>query len=139
MPGWIRSVGKVVFIFFVLLVVAVVSGYVTVLLLVPPENIPVPEVVGKTLNDAIFILSRSKLSVKVAGKKFSEEIPENVVILQSPAPGVKVREGRTVEIMVSAGGKTAVVPDLNKMKLREAQVYLSQFGIGVKNVSYINC
>jgi len=137
LPEWLRSLLKIVGIFFSFLVVAGVSAYVAILVLVPRENIPVPEVVGRQLKEAVFILSKSELSVRVVGKRFSANVPEDVVISQIPPPGTRVRKGRTIELVVSGGARLLAVPSLVGMKVREAKLYLSQIGVKVLNITHV--
>lgn len=137
MPEWLRSLLKLIGIFFSFLAVAGVATYLTIVILVPGENIPVPEVVGKQLEEAVFILSKNKLSARVVGKRFSTEIPEDVVISQIPPPGTKVRKDRTVELVISGGAKLVMVPSVVGMKVREAKLHLSQLGIEIINISHI--
>jgi len=137
LAGWVRSLFKFIGIFFSLLATVGVAAYITIVILVPPEEIVVPNVVGKKVEEAVMLLSQRKLSTRVAGKKFSREIPENVVLSQTPAPGTKVRKGRIVELVVSEGAKLVTVPNLVGMKLREARMHLSQFGVKVASTSYV--
>lgn len=137
MSGWARSLLKVGVIFFSLLATAGVAAYLTVVVLVPPERVVVPRVVGEEFGQAVLLLSRNKLSARVIRRKFSREIPVDVVISQTPPPGTRVRENRSVELIISGGAQLVTSPDLTGMKLREAKISLSELGIDVGNVSYI--
>jgi len=136
LSGWIRSLLKVSLIFFSLVAVLVVATYLTLIVLLPEETVVVPEVVGKEVEEAVLILSKNKLSARITGKKFSSKIPVNVVISQTPAPGTKVREGRSIKLVISGGAEIITAPDVVGMKLREAKVSLSEIGVDIANMSY---
>lgn len=138
MPEWVRSVLKVVGIFFSLLATLGIAAYITILVLVPQENVVVPEVVGKNFEEAVLTLSQNKLSVRVVGKKFSTEIPEDVVISQTPAPNTKVREERNIKLVVSGGAKVVKAPSVTGTKVREAKLSFSEVGIKVAHVSRVH-
>jgi len=127
---------KVIGIFLVLLVVVGGTAYLTLRVLIPPENIEVPQIVGKKLDEAVILLSKSNLSLLVTGEKYSDRIPPDVVISQVPSPGVKVRKDRNIEVVISKGKKAISVPPVIGMEFREAKVFLSQRGLKIGYLSY---
>jgi len=134
---WAKSLLKGIGIFFSLAAAFGVAAYITLIVMVPREDIVVPDVVGKKLEEAIFLLSKSNLGTKITGERFSEEVPENFVLSQTPPPGTKVRKDRVVDLVISGGARSLSSPEVVGMKLREAKIYLSQFGISILNISYI--
>ena len=137
MPEWIKLFLKVIGIFLVLLAVAGGAAYLTLRILIPPENIEVPQIVGKKLDEAVIILSKNSLSLRVTGEKYSAKVPPDVVISQVPSPGVKVRKDRSIEVVISKGKRAISVPCVIGMELREAKVFLSQKGLKIGYLSYI--
>ena len=137
MPEWIKLFLKVIGIFLVLLAVAGGAAYLTLRILIPPENIEVPQIVGKKLDEAVIILSKNSLSLRVTGEKYSAKVPPDVVISQVPSPGVKVRKDRSIEVVISKGKRVISVPYVIGMELREAKVFLSQKGLKIGYLSYI--
>jgi len=138
LPEWVKSFLKGIGIFFSLLAVSGTVAYLTLIVLVPAENIEVPEVVGKKLEEAVVLLSQSELGLKVVRKKFSEEIPAGVIISQTPSPGTKVRQNRVIEVVVSGGARLVTVPSVVGMKVREAKINFSRSGIKIANISYVH-
>jgi len=137
LPNWIKLFLKVIGIFLALLIVAVGAAYLTLRILIPPENIEVPHIVGKRLEKAVVLLSKNNLSLRVTGEKYSAKVPPNVVISQVPSPGIKVRKNRSIEVVISKGGKTISVPSLLGMEFREAKVFFSQRDLRMGFLSYI--
>jgi serine/threonine-protein kinase len=89
----------------------------------------VPDIEGKTINDALTILSKKNLSLFKVAEKFDTEVPAGSIISQSPPPGLTVREGKGVEAVVSSGGKVVFVPAVEGRTLRQAELLLRQAGL----------
>jgi len=105
--------------------------------LIPPENIEVPQIVGKKLDEAVILLSKSNLSLLVTGEKYSAKVPSDIVISQVPSPETKVRKDRSIEVVISKGKRAISVPSVIGMEFREAKVFLSQRRLKVGCLSYI--
>ncbi len=92
---------------------------------------PVPALRGNSLDQARAIASQSKLKVKVGAERFDEAVPAGVVIDQDPALG-KLREGETLEVVLSKGPPPRAVPDLAGLDQRSAEDRLAQSGFAPK-------
>ncbi|MBI2251911.1 MAG: PASTA domain-containing protein, partial [Armatimonadetes bacterium] len=84
------------------------------------KEIEVPDILGKELKEAEKILKQNKLHLVISDSRFSDKIPENFIIEQSPYSGKKVRENRDIFVVVSSGYNLVKVPDLKGYSLREA-------------------
>ncbi|MGE5371876.1 MAG: Stk1 family PASTA domain-containing Ser/Thr kinase [Solirubrobacterales bacterium] len=84
------------------------------------EVVVVPDITGKSMEDASSILKEEGLSLGEVGKTEDPEIPEGQIASQSPQSGEKVKAGSEIDITVSAG-KTAE----NKMR-NVVGMYLSE-------------
>jgi len=73
-----------------------------------PPMVTVPDVKGKSRDDAVGTLTEAGLKANVV-EVFSSEEP-GTVIAQFPEPGARVLKGRTVRINVSRGVKPLTVP-----------------------------
>lgn len=138
MPPWLKSFFKWVGIFVSLMGIALGMGFLTLRILVPSEKIEVPSVVGKDIKEAALILSEENLGLKVVGRKFSSQIPEDIIISQLPPPKVKVRKDRAIEVVISEGKQVVVVPSLIGKRVREAELDLSRRGSRVNTTSYVH-
>ncbi len=96
----------------------------------------VPDVVGKTLEEAKSILEAAGFEV-VDDDDYSDEVEENHVISQTPEAGEQAGEGTQVKIVVSKGKevKVAKVPDLKKKTVTEAESALSAVKLKLGNVT----
>ena len=66
------------------------------------KEVEVPEVVGKTFQEAEKILSESKLSYHVQSQIYDPLIPEGSIARQIPAPGIRVKEWKRVYLVISS-------------------------------------
>jgi beta-lactam-binding protein with PASTA domain/tRNA A-37 threonylcarbamoyl transferase component Bud32 len=87
------------------------------------RDIEVPNLQGKTLKEADYLLSQSKLGSEVK-HEFSDEFAKNTVIRQSPIAGTKVKQGRRVTMYLSQGPELVVVPRVEGRQLADAEIML---------------
>lgn len=100
------------------------------------REFPLPQVVGKSESEAQEILMRQELSLQVAGREFSANRPEGVILSQLPEAGMPVKAGRSVKVVISAGVRVSEVPDLVGLPLQEAMLTLQKSGFAVGAVYY---
>ena len=62
--------------------------------------------------------------------------PPGTILSQIPHPNTRVREGRFVRITVSKGGKTVLVPKLEGVSIRQAELLLIHEGLELGEVSW---
>ena len=100
------------------------------------EEVEVPNVVGKTLEEAKAALTAAGFTVD-EDEEYSEDIEENYIISQTPDGNTKAAKGSTVTIVVSKGEevKVAKVPDLKKKTVTSAESALSEVNLKLGNVS----
>jgi serine/threonine-protein kinase len=96
-----------------------------------PEQVLVPDVVGRPAAEAQRILAdRGLTSVKGEGI-YSAQYPAGRVARTRPYPQKIVKRGREVELMVSLGPRQYAVPDAVKLPLKAAQERLQRAGFKV--------
>jgi serine/threonine-protein kinase len=94
------------------------------------ETVTVPDLTGKTLLVARAELAKKDLSVVQIGTEFNDRWEKGLVILQDPAPGSKIRVTKVVQVIVSSGSQTVVVPDIQGKSLEATTDLLRQAGLG---------
>jgi len=101
------------------------------------EMIKVPDVVGKSLEDASALLKAAGFEVE-EDEEYDEEVEKNLIISQEPNGETEAAKGSTIKIVVSKGKevKVAVVPDLKKKTVTDAEQALSDVNLKLGNVSY---
>ncbi len=100
------------------------------------EEADVPDVVGKTLDEAKTLLTAAGFVVE-EDEEYDDEVEAGNIISQTPNGETKAAKGSTVTIVVSKGKevKVATVPDLKKKTVTEAESALSKVKLKLGNVS----
>ena len=86
------------------------------------ENVKVPDLIGKTLDMALYLLRTAKLVKGSVTKKVSDEKP-NTVLEQDPEAGTKILEQSSVNLVI-ASTEPIKVPDVTNKNINEARSIL---------------
>ncbi|MFW6437628.1 MAG: PASTA domain-containing protein [Armatimonadota bacterium] len=113
----------------VAVIAAVVAGGVLWFLDQLPAEVPVPNVVGMERDEAGRALEAEGLSMGRVRQVYREEVEPGRVAETMPPPGMTVREGREVTLVVSMGAARVSVPRLTGLKLAEAERVLESKGL----------
>lgn len=100
------------------------------------EEFPLPQVVGKSELGAQEILDQYGLSLQVAGREFSANRPEGVILSQLPEAGMPVKAGRSIKVVISAGVRISEVPDVVGLPVQQAILALQRTGFVVGDIYY---
>lgn len=103
---------------------------VTVIVSDGPAPIEVPDLAGKTFEEAKTALTGKGLEVAQL-EKFDSDVEKGIVIFTTPGTGAKVPKGETVTIVVSKGPDIVDVPDVAGKTVDEATATLRAAGLGV--------
>lgn len=76
----------------------------------PAKEVKVINFVGLNYKDAVKSAAKSELIIKVSEKKYSDSVPENTVMAQSVAADTVITNDKVIELTVSLGKKTVIVP-----------------------------
>ncbi len=96
------------------------SGYLAV-----PE-VTVPNFVGQPLEAAERMAGSAGLALQVTEQAYSPDAPPNSVLSQDQAAGKVVKRGRVINVIVSLGAETVIVPDIERRSLLEARLLIDQ-------------
>ena len=94
-------------------------------------KVTVPDVVGKQQVDAVQALNEAGLVLGDVSVNIAEGVPEGTVAEQNPTAGTEVDEGAKVDLVVSGGVGTVVVPDVVGKTESEAEQLLTALGLEV--------
>jgi serine/threonine-protein kinase len=95
-----------------------------------PEQVAVPSVVGRSLEDAQEAIEDAGLVLGNVESRESDR-PQNEVLETDPAGGTEVDPGSTVNVAISAGQATVEVPDVTGQQQGAAEATLRQQGFTV--------
>ena len=101
-----------------------------------PEVV-VPKLEGKSLIEALNIVSPIGLSLQQEGTDFDDGLPAGTIVRQTPPSGMQVRAGRSIRVVVSKGGQVIFVPYVVGKDLAEAQSMLATDGMQMGTVSAV--
>lgn len=96
----------------------------------PEETVPMPDVKGKTVEDARNTLSEHGIRTEVSYEE-SDVIDVGVVIDTSVEVGTEVKVGSTVTLIASAGSAGIEVPTVTDLSYEEADSRLVSLGFAV--------
>ncbi len=123
----IVKIAKIAVLGFVFVLVAGISAYLTLTLIIKSEDtVIVPHLEGKDVVYALEILTELELNTKVKGSEYTGNIPKNHVVFQDPQPGSEIKKGRDVRIILSKGPKTIAMPHLLGLSIQQANIILDE-------------
>lgn len=102
---------------------------VTLFVSVGTEEIPVPAVIGLTLDDARQAIIDAGLRVGRITEMPDADFDEGTVIESSPVAGVEIGPAIPVDLIVSSGPEIFELPDVTEMTERDAIAILTDLGL----------
>ena len=133
-----KSLLKIVIASALLVLIAGISGYLTLTLLIKSEDIVVvPELIGKDAIYALEVLTDLGLNIKVEAFEYNADIPKNHVIFQDPQAGSEIKKDRDVHVVLSKGSKTLLLPELIGLDIRQAKIIIEENDLKVGNIAKI--
>ncbi|WP_376973413.1 PASTA domain-containing protein [Arthrobacter sp.] len=94
-----------------------------------PELFAVPNIVGRTEDDAKAVLGEARLTAGTATREFNESVAAGRIVSQSPAPDSEARRGAAVAYVVSRGRAPVAVPSVVGEPADEARAILESAGL----------
>ncbi len=122
-----------------LMVVGGLSTFVTLWLSTSGDQVVVPDLKGKDPVEAIQLLGRKGLQLKIfPQKRFDDKIPAEKIVAQEPAANATIKQGRSVRVYLSLGPQKTVVPDVVGQTTRVANMSLEQNNLHSGRVIYVS-
>jgi beta-lactam-binding protein with PASTA domain len=119
-----------------------VSGFVSCLtamrLAIRGNEVVVPALAGKTLEEGSRQLVSSSLRLKVESRRFDDKIPKDRIVSQIPFPNSRLKREQSVRVILSLGEKRLPVPELAGETIRAGQILLLKRGFTLAMLSTIN-
>ena len=100
-------------------------------IIIPDDMSRVPSIISNELHHAEQRLEEAVLLHTIIGREYSELVPRDLVLSQGLGAGMVVMNNTMVEIYVSGGAETRIVPDVVGLSLHEAQEMLENLGFTV--------
>ena len=95
------------------------------------KKVNLPNVVGKTQDEAKSIIEQAGLKMEVGDSEASSEVAEGLIIMQEPPyqSDTKVEKGSTVKITLSTGPETAELPDFKDQDIETVRAEAKKMGL----------
>lgn len=102
------------------------------------RSVAVPELVGKTMTDAIRLAHDVGLRVEDQGARarYDDVIPRDRILIQQPETGSLAKPAQVIRVVVSLGPRALRVPDLIGLPPRAAASRLTQASLQLGPVSW---
>jgi beta-lactam-binding protein with PASTA domain len=134
MVGFLKGLG----LFIALIGVGIVSAFAVVALLLRQEEVRVPDLTGQDIVNVIETVAQQGLQLKVDRREPHPTLPRDAVISQLPAPGVEIKKGRQVHVVVSQGPSDTEALKLVGENFRKADMMIRQAGFSPGTVSRVS-
>src|SRR5205085_11984966 len=94
-----------------------------------------PSVIGQHIHDAIKLLSTHHLNARILSEKEDLDLPEGIVISQSPVQGQKIKSQQSIFLVVTRRPPKAQAPRLFGLNNEESNANTQKKGIQLKSYS----
>lgn len=100
------------------------------------KEIIVPNIVGKTVEEATTLLQKEELKLEVELELVSSDVPEGQIMSQTPAADSVVKSNQTVRVNISKGETVASVPNVAGKSISNARTVIESYGYRLVISSY---
>ncbi|MDA1001080.1 MAG: PASTA domain-containing protein [bacterium] len=127
----IRALFKGILFIAFLVLLGGASGVTALYLFRGTQGVFLPQVKGLDAVRALELLGERGIPLQVLRWEFSDDVPPNYVVDQLPAGGRRIREGRTVSLVLSRGSRDVLVPNVLGENLNRAETLIRLSGLRV--------
>jgi eukaryotic-like serine/threonine-protein kinase len=120
-----------------MLVVALLSAFITMRLAIHGREVKVPNLTGLSLADASKQTRSLGLRLTLENRFYSPNTPPGRILAQSPAPGATVRRQWAVRVTESLGAQQVAIPDLLGQSERTASINIRRLGLELGAIAHI--
>lgn len=100
------------------------------------DEFTLPNLSNRTVVEASVTLDDLNLGYEVASTEYVPGVAKGLIINQFPHAGTKVKEGRTIKFVVSAGQRLIAIPALAGQSVRQAMLNLETTGLTLGEIAW---
>ena len=130
----IKWLTRMALLVFILAAAAFLSAITAMRFAIHGREVSMPNLVGKSANDAERTLAALRLRMKVADRVYSH-LPVNDIVRQSPPAGMRVKVPQQAHVVLSLGPRQVTIPELEGKSLRAARIELLRDALQVGEIS----
>jgi beta-lactam-binding protein with PASTA domain len=120
-----------------MLVVALLSAFITMRLAIHGREVKVPSLAGLTLAEASRKASSVGLRLNLENRFYSPDTPPGRILAQSPAPGSIVRREWAVRVTESLGAQQVSIPNVVGQTERAASINIRRLALDLGTTAHI--
>ncbi len=121
---------------FLLASAAFLSALTAMRIAIHGREVTMPNLVGKSVVEADKLLRSQGLVLSVADRMYSE-LPMNVVVRQTPPPGMLMKVSQQAHVVLSLGQRQLAIPALEGKTLRTSRIELLRMALQIGEVSSV--
>jgi eukaryotic-like serine/threonine-protein kinase len=134
----VQWIARMSLMLFVLASVTFLSALIAMRYAIQGREVVLPDVLGKTGQQAQQMLGSIGVGFKVEDRVYSN-LPVDAVVRQSPPPATHVKAGADEHVVLSLGPQKVTIPDLSNSSERAARIELLRSGmqLGEESTAYV--
>jgi eukaryotic-like serine/threonine-protein kinase len=125
---------RMVLLVFILASAAFLSAITAMRIAIHGREVTMPNLVGKNVAEGNQLLVSKGLVLRVADHIYSDQ-PINVIVRQTPPPGMLMKESQQAHVVLSLGQRQLQIPLLEGNTLRASRIELLRAGLQVGEVT----
>jgi eukaryotic-like serine/threonine-protein kinase len=129
-------IGRMTLLVFILASAAFLSALSAMRIAIQGREVTMPNLVGRNVSEASQMLRSKGLYLRIVDRIYSDQ-PINVVVRQTPPPGMLMKEAQQAHVILSLGQRQVQIPALQGDSLRVARIELLREGLQVGEISGI--
>jgi beta-lactam-binding protein with PASTA domain len=122
----------------IFILLGLIFGYLSFKILSFSRTVEVPELGGKSLLEANKLLTKNGLYIKIEGEDYDSTVPAGNILRQDVPAGNKVKERRTIKVILSKGPSIKSIPLLVNETLANAESILLQKGLKLAKIIMVH-
>lgn len=134
MQNRVNRILRIPLFFALFVLLGLIFGFLTFKILSFSRTVEVPSLTNTSLLEANEVMSRSGLYVKVEGEDYDPVVAAGRIIRQDIPAGNKVKEKRSIKVVISKGPKVYSVPSVVGEALADAESLMLQKGLRITRV-----
>ncbi|MFW6131700.1 MAG: PASTA domain-containing protein [Candidatus Aminicenantaceae bacterium] len=129
---------KIIFYVLIILNTFFIGAIIAFYIVQKGETISVPDLTGRSLEEARYELILRKLSIIKSGVQYNNKWKQDKIISQEPPPGSIVKANSIVKVILSAGSESIRIPNLIGKNLQNINKILADNDLRRKTIAQIH-
>jgi beta-lactam-binding protein with PASTA domain len=115
-----------------------ISAIISFQITLKGEMVTLPNLIGKTLEEAKIELEKKKIILFQSGVRLDQRYERGKIIFQDPPENTKVKINTETRVVLSAGKEKVIVPDFLGKNLQTIRPVLEEAGLREGKISHVH-